>query len=514
MIKSQTPKFRNLNILTSKQKVLNLIGGHLASAIGILNLFLPFYANAASEVITVHFFYSPSCGHCMDILLGDIPLLQRVYKFNLKKYDLNNLDNYKLLEQMEKEKNIQNIGEDLPIVFVGDSAFYGPEAVKEKLGLFLKRYAERKIPPVKRDTVAVKQDTLKKTTKEVNLYYFYQPSCPECNRAEALLNGLKEKYPDMVIHRYNIFDAKSKILYEGLADLTKIPEARRLIVPAIFIGEDFIIRDIAADKLEGLLQKYSGGSPRLDTLKFTAAEEGIVERFKKFSILGIMLAGLIDGVNPCAFATIIFFISYLIFIGQKKKSIIAMAVSFISAVFLCYLAIGFGAYTIINMLSAIKFLRRIIFLSFGIFALILGILSLYDYFVARRGDFNRMILQLPLIIKQRIHKEIKEKTGVGGIIIGSFIAGGLISFLEFGCTGQVYLPTITFVVSRAALGLKPVILLIIYNIMFIFPLIIIAVLTSLISRENVADALSRRIPLIKLLTALLFFGLGILLIIS
>jgi len=462
----------------------------------------------------VYFFYSPDCGHCMDILLDDIPRLQNLYQFQLKKYDLNNLDNYKLLEQMEKEKNIKNIGEDLPIVFIGDSAFYGPDEVRNKLESTIKRYAGQRLI-IKRDTSAVRrQDSLEVETGKIYLYYFYQPACPECNRAEALLNGLSKKYLNLVVYCYNILEDTNKIFYEGLAEIQNIPDDKRLIVPAIFVGDDYLIREFSSGEIENLIKKYSGGSPRLDTLRISAAEKNIIKRFKRFSLLGVILAGLLDGINPCAFATIIFFVSYLLFMGRKKKAIVIMSISFILAVFLCYLAIGLGAYVILNILVAIKVIGRIIFLSFGVFAIILGVLSLYDYFVARAGKTNKMILQLPLVVKQRIHKEIKEKTGIGGIIIGSFVAGILISFLEFGCTGQVYFPTITYVVSRTNLGLKPFILLLIYNIMFILPLIIIATVAGIISRDSVANFLAKRIPLIKILTAILFFVLGILLLLS
>lgn len=450
----------------------------------------------------------------MDILLDDIPRLQNRYQFQLKKYDINILDNYKLLEKMEEEKNIENRGEDLPIVFLGDSALYGPEGVRNRLEPLLKKYAGIKKKLIKKDTIEIKPDTLKTKIGVVNLYYFYQPGCKECRRADILLNSLSKTYRNLVIYRHNISEDTSKIFYEGLADFQKIPDEKRLLVPAIFIGEDYLIKDISAERLENLIKKYYSGSPRLDTLKFPKAEENIIQRFSRFSIIGVMLAGLLDGVNPCAFATIIFFISYLLFIGRRKKTVTLMSISFIAAVFFCYLAIGFGAYTILHTITAIKIVGRIIFLSFGILAIILGALSLYDYYLARAGNTNKMILQLPLIIKQKIHKEIKEKTNIGGIIFGSFIAGILISFLEFGCTGQVYLPTITFVVSRGNLGIRPGIILVIYNIMFILPLIIIALLANLLSRESVSDALAKRIPIIKLLTAFLFFGLGVLLILS
>jgi hypothetical protein len=131
-----------------------------------------------------------------------------------------------------------------------------------------------------------------------------------------------------------------------------------------------------------------------------------------------------------------------------------------------------------------------------------------------KKEFNKMVLQLPLGIKQRIHKNIKERTAVGGIIFGSFLAGFLISFLEFGCTDQVYLPTITYIISISEFALKPILALFAYNVMFILPLILIAVLAVIFTTKNIASSLEKKIPTVKFLTAMLFFILGGLLILS
>ncbi len=466
---------------------------------------------AQSHNIIVHFFYSADCGHCMDILLADIPRLQKKYQFTLKKYDIDFLENFRLLEEMEK--NVEEKGEDLPIIFVGDSVFYGPKEVHEKLEGTLKNLSKFS-RPANTDTVMPITDFINEKIGEIHLYYFYQTGCRECNRIEILLTNLEKHYTKVRVYRFDIFDNTSKIFFEGLAVKNKIPKEKRLIIPTIIIGEDYLIKDdITLKQIDKVLQKYEKGSPKFDTLNFEAAEQSIFARFSQFSIFGVMGAGLLDGVNPCAFATLIFFVSYLLFIGRRRKDIILMAIFFILAVFITYFAIGVGAYNVLRYLSKIEIIAKIIFLGFGIVAFLLGILSLHDYFVAKRGDLNKMILQLPLGIKQRIHKDIKEKTALGGIICGSLIAGFFISLLEFGCTGQVYLPTITFMVSKAGFALKPLLALFLYNIMFVLPLIGIALLTTLFSTENIAQSLERKIPTIKLFTALLFFALGILLII-
>jgi cytochrome c biogenesis protein CcdA len=286
-------------------------------------------------------------------------------------------------------------------------------------------------------------------------------------------------------------------------------------VPIVIFGGGYLIKeDITTDNIFALIKEHQISKHVTDSLDVGAAEKSILQRFDRFSLLGIMFAGLLDGVNPCAFATIIFFVSYLLFIGRRRRDIIFMAASFIAAVFIAYFLIGVGAYSLLNYLVGYDVVAKIIFLCFGVIALILGLLSLRDFIYARQGAYDKMILQLPLGIKQRIHRDIKERTAVRGIIFGSFIAGLIVSFLEFGCTGQIYLPTITFMISKTGWHAKPLFILVIYNIMFVLPLILISILAVVVSTNKIAKSLSAKIPTVKLLTALLFFGLGILLILS
>jgi cytochrome c biogenesis protein CcdA len=464
--------------------------------------------NASSPPL--HFFYRPSCGHCMDILLSDIPKLQAKYTFTLKKYDIDLLANYQLLERMEQA--LGQTGDDLPVIFIDDSAFYGPEEIYEKMDDVLKYLANRqqKEPP---KPVLVK-DTLPVVTGRIQLHYFFQPGCQECSRLDAMFNSLA-KTDSIVIVRYSIFDDTNKVLLEALSEKVFMPQEQRLLVPIVIFGGGYLIKeDITTDNIFALIKEHQISKHVTDSLDVGAAEKSILQRFDRFSLLGIMFAGLLDGVNPCAFATIIFFVSYLLFIGRRRRDIIFMAVSFIAAVFIAYFLIGVGAYSLLNYLVGYDVVAKIIFLCFGVIALILGLLSLRDFIYARQGAYGKMILQLPLGIKQRIHRDIKERTAVRGIIFGSFIAGLIVSFLEFGCTGQIYLPTITFMISKTGWHAKPLFILVIYNIMFVLPLILISILAVVVSTNKIAKSLSAKIPTVKLLTALLFFGLGILLILS
>jgi len=482
----------------------------------MVKLLIGFILLLPSQKPEVHVFYVQDCGHCMDILLEHIPALQKKFTFTLKKYDIDILENYRLLEKWEE--HVAQVGEDLPVVFVGDSVFYGETQTREKLGPTIQLLAAVR-PPVHRTDTAGTSDTMPidtaTHTEPVHLYYFYQTGCQGCDRSDIVLKHFRGSRAAIIFHGYDILDDSSKVFFEALSQHLDIPEDERLVVPAIIIGSDLVLKeDITLATLDSVVGKYARGSTEYETLDLHAAEQHIMERFSRFSIIGIILAGLLDGINPCAFATLIFFVSYLVFIGKRRRDIVIMSVFFILAVFLAYFAIGLGAYSLLRYLTGYDIISKIIFLLFGVFALALGILSLRDYVLARRGDRDKMLLQLPLGIKQRIHKGIKDKTAVGGIVLGSLVAGFLISYLEFGCTGQVYLPTITFMISRAGMSLKPVISLVIYNLMFILPLVVIAFLATMFSSKHIAQRLETKIPAIKLGTALLFFALAALLFLS
>jgi hypothetical protein len=241
----------------------------------------------------------------------------------------------------------------------------------------------------------------------------------------------------------------------------------------------------------------------------------MINRFKSLGIFTVLSAGLIDGINPCAFATLIFFISYLTMMGRKRREILWVGLGFSGAVFGTYLLIGFGILSFIQHLSFLPVFSRIVYLiTIGI-ALVLGIYSLYDYIQLKRGRPSEMKLQLPDFLKKRIHKTIREGSQSPRYFIAAVTAGFIVSILEFTCTGQVYLPTILFVTNIPALRASAISYLLLYNLMFIIPLLaIFGIVYWGVTSEQLALFLKKRATTIKLITSLLFFALAGILIAS
>jgi len=84
-----------------------------------------------------------------------------------------------------------------------------------------------------------------------------------------------------------------------------------------------------------------------------------------------------------------------------------------------------------------------------------------------------------------------------------------INEIQYHFTGQVYLPTIVFVINNTSLKTTGLFYLFLYNLMFPIPLFIILLLTLIgITSKKIAEFSSKNLALSKLLLALLFVVLG------
>ena len=137
----------------------------------------------------------------------------------------------------------------------------------------------------------------------------------------------------------------------------------------------------------------------------------MIERFRKFGLTTVLVAGFIDGLNPCAFATIVFLVSYLSFLGKKSKEILTYGLIFTFGVFIAYLVAGMGLMAGFRQLSGFPLITKGIYLVIAVFAFVLGIISFYDYILYRRGQGAKMKLQLPmaLILKRAEGSSSREE---------------------------------------------------------------------------------------------------------
>lgn len=359
-------------------------------------------------------------------------------------------------------------------------------------------------------------------SEKPELVVFYSPSCHKCIEAKAeIMPDIEKEFQGRLRIEYrDITDIENYKLLLGLKE--KYGSKIENVWPVFYMEGHFLngrgkIRNgLRALISQSLSQKPGGkeGLPSIDLIAY----------FKTFEPLAIISAGLTDGINPCAFTVIVFFISFLSLQGYRRRELIIIGLAFIFSVFITYLIIGVGLFSFLYKLSGFWIIIRIFNLTVGILSIILGCLALYDFFKFKKtGETEGLLLQLPQPIKNRIHsiiglhyRKAKEegsqvsRVHILRLALSALIVGFLVSILEAVCTGQVYLPTITFVLKATHLKIQALGYLILYNVMFILPLFIIFLFALLgVTSEQFSKILKRHLSAIKILMAVLFFALGI-----
>ncbi len=487
----------------------------------IASLLLFSLAGATDTVYELHFFWSKDCEVCHKLLEKDLPHLLRKYpdRLRLVKHEISeDIDAYELLAEFEEKTKSYN--NPIPVLFIGNKAFGGEAKIINELPGFVDSLIQKgtRITTASEPSGAKEGFTSAEKAKPVYILYLSEKGCAHCDRVELHLQYLEKIYPNLIVRRGNIESKEIKELNEALCEKFGVQTQRRLVAPSIFFDDTAMIQEeIDLNRIKELvkLKSQTGSLKPWATVteeELAEARERIKRRFSHFKPIMIITAGLLDGVNPCAFGTIAFFVILLTTLGRKRREILTIGFTFAITVFVVYFLIGLGFLKFLTALSAVRLIGQVIYIAGGGFALLLGGLSLYDFLKSRRGDVKDMILKLPAPIRKRMHTVIIKEEGsrrTHHFIIATVITGFMVSILELACTGQVYLPTIVYVAGEQSLRLKAIFYLIVYNLMFILPLLVVFMIAFLgASSAKLNDWSKKSVPVVKFLTAILFFTLG------
>lgn len=295
------------------------------------------------------------------------------------------------------------------------------------------------------------------TQHSVCVTFFYKSTCSSCLEMKSMIEVLARKYP-IELSEYDIFDNKNNELLLDYYAHYNITRSRN---SNVFIGDSYFYSESQIDEIEREIKQWL--ITGLDCPEIKDEETTLP------TLLVVITGGLIDSINPCAFATLIFFIAYLE--RSRKEAIVPVGLSFAAGIYVCYFLIGVGLYAFINVISSV--ISTYLYVAVGVAAVILGLFSIGDFFILKKG--GKATLQLPMFLKKRRGRIIKNITGdkkITLLIVIAFSTGLAISALEFACTGQVLIPVITAIQESTRLA-TAIGYLILYTTIFILPLLVL-----------------------------------------
>jgi hypothetical protein len=346
---------------------------------------------------------------------------------------------------------------------------------------------------------------------EIPLDYYGEIGCSHCDTfVEKVLPPYEERYD--IVFSVTVHDILSAEGYAECEERLKSMGRPFSVFPVLFIGNNAYqgnsaIEENLPEEIRYIVEKGSFRPPVLQELDGSASSVSMKNGIR---LLPVFLAGLADGVNPCAFTTMLFLISLLVLFGRSRRDVFFVGMLFGATIFFTYLLLGFGVLTLFRQAMDVTLLRRVMRILISAAALFFAVLSLRDARRLRLGRGREASLSLSEKTRRRIHSVMRRNLKGGGLIVSTIAAAFLVSLLELACTGQLYLPTIVYLLQTGAPEAEEIFALILYNVAFILPLCVLfaAVLLGLDS-NRINRIFKKNAAASKVFTAAVFFILAI-----
>jgi cytochrome c biogenesis protein CcdA len=173
----------------------------------------------------------------------------------------------------------------------------------------------------------------------------------------------------------------------------------------------------------------------------------------------VVVTGLLDSVNPCAFAVILLLIAFLFTLRKSRGRIMQLGFVYIGMIFLVYFAIGLGLLSAVQLSSEPHLVARL-----GAWLLIgLGAINLVEYYFPQ----SPVRLHMPAFAGERARELIAKAS-----LPATVAAGVLVGLCTFPCSGGIYVSVITLLNAKTTMAWG-VGYLALYNVMFVLPLFVI-----------------------------------------
>ena len=365
------------------------------------------------------------------------------------------------------------------------------------------------------------QSSVAEIAKNVRLDLFFTPGCTECEQVkrevlpelEAQFGGLYELFRhDMTVSE----TIPLLIAYQQRCHNTENGRVSLVVDHTVFLSGFEAISTGLLDRVdEALVRRQTPGwmPPQPPAGEGEQAKKAVRERAGALTFSVVAAGGLLDGFNPCAISTLIFFMSVLAITKASRRTRLLVGISFISASFLVYMGLGLGILFAFRQVPQFGAVKKVIEIVLGLCMVPLAVLSFRDAFRFRKSQRpDDVTLQIPKKIKGHIHSFMNTRLGVGGPVLGGLVTGAGVTVLESVCTGQSYVPVLMYMLKQDCSDVCSWLLLITYNLLFVLPLAIVFVcfhrglqLTSLIAWSK------RNLVAVKILLGLFFAAMALLL---
>jgi len=258
---------------------------------------------------------------------------------------------------------------------------------------------------------------------------FMRDGCPHCAKAEQFLQQLQRQQPQLQI---NYFEVNQHPEY--LQRLVELSLDHGIDPPGVptFRLCDQVIVGFAAEL--GTDQAIVSALGLAENSKENQSDRVINTPFGELNTTEMSLPtltlvlGLIDGFNPCAMWVLLFLLSVLVNIKQRRRVLLIAGVFVLVSgmVYFAFMAAWLNIFLIVGHVRSLQ-------LVLGALAILIGIIHIKDFFALQRGPS----LSIPDRVKPELYARVRnivQAENLAAALIGVTLVAVLVNFVELLCT--------------------------------------------------------------------------------
>jgi len=330
---------------------------------------------------------------------------------------------------------------------------------------------------------------------------FVREGCPHCADAKIYLQQLQQRYPDLNI-RYHEVSSDPQAL-RRLLSLSRQYGVEQPGVPSFLVCDEFYagfsVTAGSTDWVESqLLNPGAGPEPYQ-----------VRTPFGEFSLdaLGLpvftLTLGLIDGFNPCAMWILLFLLSILVNIRNRRR-IILIAGTFVAVSGLVYFAFMAAWLNLFLLIGFARWLQ----IAIGILALAIGAVHLKDFIAFGKGVSLSISDSVKPTLYARV-RNIMHAPSIWASLVGVTIVAIMVNMVELLCTAGLPALYTQLLSLKSMSAMQYYGYLALYNLAYIFDdALMVTITVFTMNRLKLQEKQGRWL---KLISGLVIFTLGFIL---
>jgi glutaredoxin len=297
--------------------------------------------------------------------------------------------------------------------------------------------------------------------QSVDAYFFWRDGCPHCEKESKFLQMMEQEYPNVNIQEFEVsLNSDNAALLQRVSNTLKV---KVLGVPFLVIGDQAFTGysevgipeqieqriqtcsdEACPDSIKALLQPTTDGATSADPATQPDAQpddrSDLAEHVITLPLLGTInvkqfslptlavVMGFFDGFNPCAMWALLFLISLLLEIKNRKKMWV-LGTTFIIASAAVYFFFMSAWLNLVLFLGFILWVRLLI----GVVALLGGSYSIKEFIRNKNNTCKVVTSNRRRHVFEKLKTIVQQKSFIiafGGIILLAF----MVNMVELFCS--------------------------------------------------------------------------------